>query len=99
MFTVCYKFYVTLCWNGSWLEMFFLHQIVDVETRQDLPAKEVGEILCKGPQMTMGYLNNSAATKDLYTSDNYLKTGWVNQLTTILPQEQTTKIQNRIAAV
>ena len=55
-----------------------------MDTRQELPANEVGEILCKGPQTTMGYLNNTEATKALYTSDGYLQTGKANTRNTFI---------------
>jgi 4-coumarate--CoA ligase len=36
---------------------------------------EPGEILAKGPQVTMGYLNNEQATRDTFDADGYLHTG------------------------
>jgi len=36
---------------------------------------EPGEILAKGPQIVMGYLNNAAATSSTFDSDGYLHTG------------------------
>lgn len=37
--------------------------------------KEPGEILAKGPQVVMGYLNNDKATRETFDSDGYLHTG------------------------
>lgn len=36
---------------------------------------EPGEILAKGPQIVMGYLNNEKATRDSFDKDGYLHTG------------------------
>ena len=36
---------------------------------------EAGEILAKGPQIVMGYLNNAKATNDTFDSEGYLHTG------------------------
>lgn len=36
---------------------------------------EPGELLAKGPQIVMGYLNNDKATKETFDSDGFLHTG------------------------
>ena len=52
-----------------------LCRIVDIETGQDLPAGQEGELWIKGPQVMQGYLNNSAATAQTITTDGWLRTG------------------------
>jgi acyl-CoA synthetase (AMP-forming)/AMP-acid ligase II len=36
---------------------------------------EEGELIIKGPNVMLGYLNNSQATKDAFTPDGWLRTG------------------------
>ncbi|OWF49894.1 probable 4-coumarate--CoA ligase 1 [Mizuhopecten yessoensis] len=50
-------------------------KIVCLETGNPLGADEVGEIMCKGPQVMKGYLNNMAATRETITTDGWIKTG------------------------
>jgi acyl-CoA synthetase (AMP-forming)/AMP-acid ligase II len=49
-------------------------KIVDEEGKE-LGIGEPGELLARGPQITMGYLNNEAATKSTYDAEGYLHTG------------------------
>lgn len=41
----------------------------------DKDANGIGEILVKGPNVTSGYWNDEANTKELFDEDGYLKTG------------------------
>ncbi|KAI4764715.1 acetyl-CoA synthetase-like protein [Aureobasidium sp. EXF-3400] len=45
------------------------------EDGSEAGVDEAGEILSKGPQITMGYLNNEQATRDTFDADGYLHTG------------------------
>jgi len=45
------------------------------EDGEEAGIGERGEVLAKGPQITMGYLNNEAATKATFDADGYLHTG------------------------
>lgn len=49
-------------------------KIVDEEGKE-LGVGQPGELLARGPQITMGYLNNEKATKESYTEDGFLRTG------------------------
>lgn len=51
-----------------------LSRIIDKEG-QDLGPNEEGELLVKGPQVMLGYLNNAAATDDTIDADGWLHTG------------------------
>ncbi|TYZ66053.1 hypothetical protein PybrP1_000104, partial [[Pythium] brassicae (nom. inval.)] len=44
-------------------------------TGVDLPANERGELLFRGPQVMLGYLNNPDANKSVFTADRFLCTG------------------------
>ncbi len=49
-------------------------KIVD-ENGKELGVGQPGELLARGPQITMGYLNNEKATRETYMEDGYLRTG------------------------
>ncbi|GAA0369049.1 long-chain-fatty-acid--CoA ligase [Bacillus horti] len=46
-------------------------KVVDLETGQDIPLGEIGELAVKGPQLMKGYWNKEQATQDV------LKDGWL----------------------
>jgi len=49
-------------------------KIIDT-TGRECGINEPGELLARGPQITMGYLGNAKATRDTYDKDGYLHTG------------------------
>ena len=50
-------------------------RIVDIDSGEDLPAGERGELWIKGPQVMRGYLNSTEATAAAITPDGWLRTG------------------------
>ena len=50
-------------------------RIVDVDTRQALPERRVGEIQVRGPSVTPGYFENAAATEKTIGPEGWLNTG------------------------
>lgn len=55
-------------------------KIIDVKTGKEVGYNEQGEILARGPQITMGYLNNEKATRETFDSDGWLHTGDVGYI-------------------
>jgi len=50
-------------------------KIIDLETGEDLPVGQVGELCVKGPQVMKGYWNMQEETREVLTEDGWLKTG------------------------
>ena len=44
-------------------------KIVDVDTREELPPNEPGEIMISGPSVMLGYLNNEKETNEILEKD------------------------------
>ncbi|KAF5558550.1 4-coumarate ligase-like 5 [Fusarium napiforme] len=55
-------------------------RIVDVDTGRELGPNETGEILAKGPQIAMGYLNNAKETAETFGADGFLRTGDIGKI-------------------
>ncbi|KAK2736179.1 hypothetical protein FQN57_000853 [Myotisia sp. PD_48] len=67
-------------------------KIIDTTTGEELDFDQPGEILARGPQVALGYLNNPTATADAFDSDGFLHTGDVGLMT----REGLIKIVDRI---
>ena len=52
-----------------------LEKIVSLDTGEELPTGEVGELMVKGPQVMKGYWNNPKETAACLTPDGWLHTG------------------------
>ena len=50
-------------------------RVVDILTREPLPANEIGEIEVRGPHVFVGYWKRSEATTEAFSSDGWFKTG------------------------
>ncbi|OQE29366.1 hypothetical protein PENSTE_c002G00052 [Penicillium steckii] len=50
-------------------------KVIDPDTGKELGYNEAGEILARGPQVVMGYLNNEKATRETFDADGWLHTG------------------------
>lgn len=55
-------------------------KLVDPETGEEIPlpasgTSAAGELMCKGPNVMLGYLNNDEATHEMLEADGWLHTG------------------------
>ena len=50
-------------------------QVRHTETGQPLGASQVGEIVVKGPQVMLGYMNNEEANRETFLESGWMRTG------------------------
>ncbi|OJD18945.1 hypothetical protein AJ78_01057 [Emergomyces pasteurianus Ep9510] len=55
-------------------------KIIHPDTGVELGYDEQGEILARGPQVVMGYLNNAKATMETFDEDGWLHTGDIGKI-------------------
>lgn len=57
-----------------------VEKVVDLDTGEELPAGEVGELLVHGPQVMRGYWKRPEASAEALTEDGWLRTGDICRL-------------------
>ncbi|KIW65025.1 hypothetical protein PV04_07315 [Phialophora macrospora] len=50
-------------------------KVIDLTTGRELDVGQTGEILARGPQIAMGYLDNPGATAETFDKDGFFHTG------------------------
>lgn len=58
-------------WNGAIIQ----YRVIDGATGLDMPPKEYGELICRGPVVTKGYYHFPEATDRAIDSDGWFHTG------------------------
>lgn len=49
--------------------------ILEPDSEREMPAGEVGEMVCRGPFITSGYFNSPARNAEAFTSDGFYRSG------------------------
>lgn len=67
--------------NGGMLLGSTVVKVVDITTGKELGPGETGELLARGPQIAMGYLDNAKETAETFgASDGFLHTGDIGNI-------------------
>ncbi|KAL1897466.1 hypothetical protein Sste5346_004204 [Sporothrix stenoceras] len=66
--------------NGGVLLGSTAVKVIDVDTGKELDINQTGEILAKGPQIAMGYLDNPTETAETFGADGFLHTGDIGKI-------------------
>ncbi|EXJ77995.1 hypothetical protein A1O3_09154 [Capronia epimyces CBS 606.96] len=61
--------------TGGMLVANTVAKVMDLTTGEELAAGQTGEILARGPQIAMGYLDNAAATAETFDAEGFFHTG------------------------
>lgn len=49
--------------------------MVDIKTRKKLGPDQLGEVCLRGPTQMKGYVNNEAATKEMFDEEGFILSG------------------------
>lgn len=66
--------------TGGMLVANTVAKVIDLTTGAELGRNQTGEILARGPQIAMGYLDNEAATKETFDEEGFFHTGDVGRI-------------------
>lgn len=55
-------------------------KIINISTNREAGVNEVGELLAKGPQVAMGYLDNARETAETFGTEGWLRTGDIGSI-------------------
>jgi fatty-acyl-CoA synthase len=58
------------------------YRVVEPDTGRDVTSGEPGELICRGPVVTLGYYNKPEETAEAFTADGWFRTGDIGRIDT-----------------